>query len=172
MFYRISNPILENDYLLILKILKDYADKIAIVTYYQVTDNNDTEIKQTLIDLYIETKWMKKWPGTISSKKARVDFYAYNHSSYTLLKRSRSFISVTQEQTIDVFFLLNDRCVFYSVIHEDTHVITNPELAEAFWRAGYPLFKIPASSSKFFWVILILENGYNIILLQFKKSIQ
>lgn len=75
---------------------------------------------------------MKKWPGTISSKKARIDFYAYNQSSYTLLKKSRSLISVNQGQTIDAFFLLNDKCVFYCVIHEDIHVITTPTLADVF----------------------------------------
>ena len=150
MFYRISNPIFEKDFLLMLKILKDYSDKIAIVDYYTVPAGSDMEIRTTLMNFYLETDWMKKWPGTISSKKARVDFYAYNHSSYTSLKKSRSLISVNQEQTIDVFFLLNDRCVFYSVIHEDIYVITNPKLAEAFRIAGFTLLKIPASSSKFF----------------------
>ena len=150
MFYRISNPIFKKDYLLILKILKDYSDKIAIVYYPSVENKNDMEIRTALMNFYLETDWMKKWPRTINSKKARVDFYAYNHSSYTLLKKSRSLININQEQTIDVFFLLNNRCVFYSVIHEDIYVVTDPKLAEAFRIAGYPLLKIPASSSKFF----------------------
>lgn len=34
MFYRISKPIGEKDYLAILKILNDHSDKIAIVDYY------------------------------------------------------------------------------------------------------------------------------------------
>ncbi|SDQ46461.1 hypothetical protein LHA31_04075 [Carnobacterium viridans] len=150
MFYRILSPIFEKDYLIILKALKDHADKIAIVTYYPTADNSETAIKKSLKNFHLETEWMKKWPGTISSKKARVDFYAYNQSSYTLLKKSRSLISVDQEQTIDVFFLLNGKCVFYSVIHEDIHMITNPELAEVFRALGYTLLKIPALSSKFF----------------------
>jgi len=150
MFYRISNPIFEKDYLLILKILKDYSDKIAIVYYPSVENKNDMEVKKALMKFYIETQWIKKWPGTISSKKARVDFYEYNQSSYTLLKKSRSLISVNQEQTIDVFFLSNGKCVFYSVIHEDIHMISNPELAEVFRTLGYTLLKMSASSSKFF----------------------
>lgn len=40
MFYRISNPIFKKDYLLILKILKDYSDKIAIVYYPSVENKN------------------------------------------------------------------------------------------------------------------------------------
>lgn len=150
MFYRILSPIFEKDYLIILKALKDHADKIAIVTYYPTADNSETAIKKSLKNFHLETEWMKKWPGTISSKKARVDFYSYNQSSYTLLKKSRSLISVDQEHTIDVFFLLNGKCVFYSVIHEDIHMITNPELAEVFRALGYTLLKIPALSSKFF----------------------
>lgn len=150
MFYRILSPIFEKDYLIILKALKDHADKIAIVTYYPTADNSETAIKKSLKNFHLETEWMKKWPGTISSKKARVDFYSYNQSSYTLLKKSRSLISVDQEQTIDVFFLLNGKCVFYSVIHEDIHMITNPELAEVFRALGYTLLKMPALSSKFF----------------------
>lgn len=150
MFYRISKPIGEEDYLAILKILKDHSDKIAIADYYTIPDGSDMEIRTSLMNFYLETDRMKKWPGTISSKKVRVDFYAYNHSSYTLLKKSRSLISVDQEQTIDVFFLLNDKCVFYSVIHEDIHMITNPDLAEVFRTLGYTLLKVPASSSKFF----------------------
>lgn len=150
MFYRISNPIFEKDYLAILKILKDHSDTIAIVDYYTVPDSSDMEIRTTLRNFHLETDWMKKWPGTISSKKARVDFYEYNYSSYTLLRKSRSLISVNQEQTIDAFFLLNGKCVFYSVIHEDIHVITNPELAEAVRTLGYALLKMPALSSKFF----------------------
>ena len=150
MFYRISNPVFEKDYLALLKILKDHSDKIAIVDYYTVPGGSDMEIRTTLRNFHLETDWMKKWPGTISSKKARVDFYEYNQSSYTLLKKSRSLISVNQEQTIDVFFLSNGKCVFYSVIHEDIHMITNPELAEVFRTLGYTLIKMSASSSKFF----------------------
>lgn len=150
MFYRISNLICEKDYSTILKVLKDYSDKVAIVDYYSLKNNSDMEIKTTLMNFHIETSWTKKWPGTISSKKARIDFYEYNSSSYALLKKSRSLISVDQEQTIDVFFLLNDKCVFYSVIHEDIHVITNPKLAEAFRTLGYTLLKVPASNSEFF----------------------
>lgn len=150
MFYRISNPIFEKDYLAILKILKDHSDKMAIVDYYIIPDGSDMKIRTTLMNFHLETAWMKKWPGTISSKKARIDFYAYNQSSYTLLKKSRSLISVNQGQTIDAFFLLNDKCVFYSVIHEDIHVITTPTLADVFRKLGYKLIKMTASSSKFF----------------------
>lgn len=150
MFYHITNSISDKDYLTILKVLKDHADEIAIVTYYPTADNSDMAIKATLLDLHTKTEWMKKWPGTISSKKARVDFYDYNNISYNLLKKSRSLISINQEQTIDVFFLSNDKCVFYSVIHEDIYVITNPLLAEAFRTLGYTLHKFSGSSSKFF----------------------
>lgn len=150
MFYRISNPIFEKDYSAILKILKDHSDKIAIVDYHTVTDGNDMELRTTLRNFHLETEWLKKWPGTISSKKARVDFYSYNQSSYILLKKYRSLITVNQEQTIDVFFLLNGKCVFYSVIHEDIHMITNPELADVFRTFGFTLIKMSASSSKFF----------------------
>lgn len=150
MFYQILTPIFEKDYLILLKVLKDHADEIAIVTYYPAADNSDMAIKATLLDLHTKTEWMKKWPGTVSGDQARVDFYDYNNISYNLLKKSRSLISINQEQTIDVFFLSNDKCVFYSVIHEDIYVITNPLLAEAFRTLGYTLHKFSGSSSKFF----------------------
>ncbi|MER2174351.1 MAG: hypothetical protein ABS911_06710 [Carnobacterium sp.] len=55
MFYRISNPIFEKDYLDILKILKDHSDKIAIVDYYTVPDGSDMKIKMTLMNFHLET---------------------------------------------------------------------------------------------------------------------
>ncbi|WP_407371981.1 hypothetical protein [Carnobacterium sp.] len=74
MFYRISKLIGEEDYLAILNILKDYSDKIALVDYYTIPDGRDMEVRTTLMNFYLETEWLKKWPGTISSKKARSTF--------------------------------------------------------------------------------------------------
>lgn len=151
LFYRILDTLNESDYLKIINSLKNFSEEIAIVEY--PTENTDEmKIKTELKEFHVERKWLTKWPGTKLQKKkikAKADIYNYNKSSYNVLKNSTSLISEEQEKDIDVFFLVNRNCVFYSVIHEDIHVIIDPTLAENIKLLGYTLDKIPTFNLTF-----------------------
>ncbi|WP_407371399.1 hypothetical protein [Carnobacterium sp.] len=151
MFYRIVDTLNEKDYLKIIDCLKNFSQEMVIVEY--PTENNTImKIKTKLNEFKIETKWLTKWPGTKLPRKkikAKADIYNYNKFSYNILKNSTSLISEEQENDIDVFFLKNRNCIFFSVIHEDIHVITDPNLAENIKLLGYKLDKIPIFNLSF-----------------------
>lgn len=151
MFYRILDTLNESDYLKIMNCLRNFSEEMVIVEY--PTENTDEmKIKTELNKFYVETRWLAKWPGTkLPQKKikAKADIYKYNKFSYNVIKNSTSLISEEQEKDIDVFFLVNRNCVFYSVIHEDIHVIIDPNLAENIKLLGYKLDKIPTFNLTF-----------------------
>ncbi|WP_035051068.1 hypothetical protein [Carnobacterium pleistocenium] len=151
MFYRILSTLKEKDYLKIIECLKDFSTEMVIVEY-PVGNNTAMKIKTKLNEFKIETKWLTKWPGTKLPRKktkAKADIYNYNKFSYNALKNSTSLISEEQEKDIDVFFLKNRNCIFFSVIHEDIHVITDPKLAENIKLLGYKVDKIPTFNLSF-----------------------
>lgn len=152
MFYRIVDKINESSYLEILKMLKLFVDEIVIVEYPN-KNNESLTVKNTLSGFHKTTKRVTNWPGTkiktSKNNKAKANIFVYNNQTFKALKDKRSLISEEQEKDIDVFFMKNGECVFYSVIHEDIHVITNHDLKKNIDSINLELIKIPTFSLTF-----------------------
>lgn len=120
MFYRIVDNVNESDYLEISSVLKLFADEIVIVEY-PIKNNESLTVKDKLSGFHKTTKRVTNWPGTkiktSKNNKAKADVFVYSNQTFKVLKNIRSLISEEQEKDIDVFFMNNGECVFYSVIH-------------------------------------------------------
>lgn len=95
---------------------------IGIVEYYP-TEGFIPEIKKTMAGNLVKTEYNKKWPGTISSQKAKIDYYWLPKDKKDIIKLLDDILDYYGENdsdaTLDFFIEENDAIILFVTAHED-----------------------------------------------------
>lgn len=95
---------------------------IGIVEYYP-TEGFIPEVKKNMAEKLVKTEYNKKWPGTVSSKKAKIDYYCLPKDKKDIIKLLDDILNYYGENdadaTVDFFIEENDGIILFITAHEE-----------------------------------------------------
>lgn len=95
---------------------------IGIVEYYP-TEGFIPEVKKTMAGNLVKTEYNKKWPGTVSSKKAKIDYYWIPKDKKDIIKLLDDILNYYGENdadaTIDFFIEEDNEIILFITAHEE-----------------------------------------------------
>lgn len=95
---------------------------IGMVEYYP-TEGFIPEIKKTMAGKLVKTEYNKKWPGTVNSKKGKIDYYWLPKDKKDIIKLLDDILNYYGENdgdaTVDFFIEEDDEIILFITSHEE-----------------------------------------------------
>lgn len=97
------------------------------------------------MSFHLHTVYSKKWPGTESSDKSRIDFFTLNKECKKILSENEKLLIDKDfvEEDLEFFILQEDETKLFAIVHEyifqveKTIIEKNKRLFEWYERKAY-----------------------------------